>query len=537
LEEDLPQTGQRARKLSPGLGSFLSRVVLLLSLLIYVAESLYLVFFGVVHVDEGWYLYAARLVYGGQVPYVDFAHFQAPLLPYVYGLPLRLLGSSLLVGRFVSFTLNLLIVLLLVYVAAKLGGYWASAVSVACMATFPQMLHMFNFANNTVLATSLAVVGTFFLFTGPGQPTKNTLATLFWWLAVAARISFAPAAALVTLTLLIANRGRLRNVLATAAAAIAVVSIVFGPFALLAPGRTVFNILTAQAERSGQWGAVGLPTQETEIWEFLLGNGLLYIAALGILVVLGVYAASMLLNPRQRARLLAWLRAERGKALLLVAAISALLYLPNLLTGDLYPGYLAATAPFLALLAGLGLAWGPGQRPIMTGLTAASLICGFACLLLFQPFFSSTNPTELEALQAMGDYLTGVVPANRNLFTLDTTLAVEADRAVTHGTEMESHSYWPFKSTSECVWYHLINDELVNRAITDPATGAVVLSEFELWLLRDRSLTFRDSLAPLTEEEIARHWPELGERYRLDRVFAGNSAFYGNNVYVLLPRR
>ncbi|MDW8268066.1 MAG: hypothetical protein RMN24_02775 [Anaerolineae bacterium] len=36
-----------------------------------------------VNLDEGWYLWAARLVYEGQIPYRDFAYPQAPLLPYV----------------------------------------------------------------------------------------------------------------------------------------------------------------------------------------------------------------------------------------------------------------------------------------------------------------------------------------------------------------------------------------------------------------------------------------------------------------------
>ena len=34
--------------------------------------------------DEGWYLYAAKMVKGGQVPYTDFAFTQGPLLPWVY---------------------------------------------------------------------------------------------------------------------------------------------------------------------------------------------------------------------------------------------------------------------------------------------------------------------------------------------------------------------------------------------------------------------------------------------------------------------
>ena len=34
--------------------------------------------------DEGWYLYAARLVAEGQMPYRDFAFMQGPVMPAVY---------------------------------------------------------------------------------------------------------------------------------------------------------------------------------------------------------------------------------------------------------------------------------------------------------------------------------------------------------------------------------------------------------------------------------------------------------------------
>lgn len=45
---------------------------------------------GELNQDEGWYLYAARLITEGQLPYVHFASTQGPLLPLVYaaGFPL-----------------------------------------------------------------------------------------------------------------------------------------------------------------------------------------------------------------------------------------------------------------------------------------------------------------------------------------------------------------------------------------------------------------------------------------------------------------
>ena len=52
----------------------------------YLALGADFVHFGHINHDEGWYLYASRLVYDGSLPYRDFAFFQAPVLPYLYGL-------------------------------------------------------------------------------------------------------------------------------------------------------------------------------------------------------------------------------------------------------------------------------------------------------------------------------------------------------------------------------------------------------------------------------------------------------------------
>ena len=59
------------------------------------AANLYL---GDLNQDEGWYLYAARQVSRGQVPYRDFAFTQGPALPYVYALAEPLVARFGLAG-------------------------------------------------------------------------------------------------------------------------------------------------------------------------------------------------------------------------------------------------------------------------------------------------------------------------------------------------------------------------------------------------------------------------------------------------------
>src|SRR5919204_5802399 len=53
---------------------------------LYAAVSVVFVVWGRLNADEGWYLYAGRLAWRGQLPYRDFAFPQMPLTAYVYGL-------------------------------------------------------------------------------------------------------------------------------------------------------------------------------------------------------------------------------------------------------------------------------------------------------------------------------------------------------------------------------------------------------------------------------------------------------------------
>lgn len=58
--------------------------------------------------DEGWYLYAARLVREGQLPYRDFFFTQGPVLPVVYGALYRLWApGGLLAARVLTLLLGL----------------------------------------------------------------------------------------------------------------------------------------------------------------------------------------------------------------------------------------------------------------------------------------------------------------------------------------------------------------------------------------------------------------------------------------------
>ena len=82
-------------------------IITMAGILLYIIFSIVYLLWGRLNADEGWYLYASRLVFKGQIPYRDFAYTQAPLLPYIYGIPQAVVHSSILVGRMTSVLFSL----------------------------------------------------------------------------------------------------------------------------------------------------------------------------------------------------------------------------------------------------------------------------------------------------------------------------------------------------------------------------------------------------------------------------------------------
>jgi hypothetical protein len=131
---------QTARTTATGLGRLrfeaadAAGIIAVAAVVLAAALGLLFVVRGELNADEGWYLYASRLVYRGQLPYRDFSFTQMPLLPYVYGL-VQLVKPSLYLGRIVSVAFAMGAVVLCVRVAwREANRFGAAAVALLCLA-------------------------------------------------------------------------------------------------------------------------------------------------------------------------------------------------------------------------------------------------------------------------------------------------------------------------------------------------------------------------------------------------------------------
>ena len=135
-----------------------------------------------VNLDEGYYLTASRFVYQGKIVYRDFFYTQMPLLPYIYGLWLKLFGyswtSARLLGALISTALGSALFAFSFQQTRSLRVAWLAAILYAGSAFVQEWYPLAKTYGLTALGLTLATMqvmrareqeeGTAKLFLGAG---------------------------------------------------------------------------------------------------------------------------------------------------------------------------------------------------------------------------------------------------------------------------------------------------------------------------------------------------------------------------------
>lgn len=501
---------------------------------VYLVRALHLVHAGRVNQDEGWYLYAARLVYEGRLPYRDFAFFQAPLLPLVYGLPQQLFGAGLETGRLTSLVLGAATLALGARLSFEGGGRFAALLFLAVAPFTPLLLWVFTTTRTEPLNALLLTLSAWLLLRPVSGARHAGGALLAAALAVATRIASLPFALLVLLHVARRHRGSPRELALTFAPGLLVTLAFAGLTVAAGPGAVGFDLVTRQAERHTQL------QQQDEDWT-LAEAGTRRMADVSLLrayyggvplvsfaCALGV--AAVFLSRRGRA---GFAREASGLALLAFAA-----YLPNLVPRVVFPEYFAAAFPlFLALTA-----WCAAQLRARASPEGRRAVVAAAGVLVFfhvgssvgqQHLHASRESPDLDEIRSAGEYLAERVPASRTLATLDTYLAVESGRRVPPGWEMGIFAYFPARSAEDGRRLKLLTKGRLAASLAQPSVGAVALSDHALGILVDRRISGYRPREELGEADLHEALPSL-RRYRLDRIFEDFGQF-NDRLYVLLP--
>jgi hypothetical protein len=530
-----------------------------LTVLLYAAA----VWLGEVNQDEGWYLYAGRLVAEGRRPFVDFASTQGPVMAYAYAAAYPLVAAcGLLGGRLFTAALGLLATLLTARLALLLYRQTAARAGAADPpptashrvreATLPVVITLallggslyhayFTSMVKTYALTAVLTVGGLLCLAGTETARRPVRTAL---LALAAGLCFAAAAGVrlsAGVMLPVAGLWLLARVLTRSAATspppgmaglndmpgatltafvgggVLGLSVVFAPFLIEAPHAVRFGLLDYHTARA----VGGTATRLVHRGGFLIRLAGAYfpmLAAGGLCVVAGGWRPDGSAPPTHRLR-------RFGASLpgLLIAAFGAIA-LVHLAAPFPYDDYqvFAMPLPTAVVVARL--------TALLTPRVARARTAALAALLLLAAVHAAASPLLQSWLLAPRDRIWWPLKTESSLATLrraaravqacpagdgapadllltqDLYLAVESGRHVPAGMELGPFCYFPALTDAQAEQYRVLNRTAMERLLRTCPAPVAAFSGYGFAIRAP-------AIAALAVDEQARLWAILEARY------------------------
>lgn len=489
-----------------------ARRVTLIGIALYVIVSLVYLAFGQVNADEGWYIYASKLVLQGQRPYLDFAYTQMPLLPFVYAPP-QILNPGLLTGRLTSIFLSLGMLIMSVVIARRYGGTRASAIAAMFLSAFTFGIY-FNSIVKTYALVSFFFTATLFVLSSRLR-AKYPLALLLAYAAAFVRITALFFAAPIFLYTLLAARTLKDRAIIVAET----ILFVLGTAYFLLPDWPAarWDLLDSHLTH---WGT-------SPIFERvrLIITGRLPDIVQGFGPALVLCAAALVFVLYSRKTRMWW----GGRPELLVAAAGLVLFAASHLVNGIWDvEYLVPSliAVFLFLAIALSHFYAETEQA-----SHAFLQGGLIAILLLLPLGESTQHTNFKGGRLPLDEVNQVAavvaqhsqPGDRVLALEALVVAMDADRPVLPGMTLAEFSLQQM-DTATAQALNVVNADMVTQAISLKSAPVLILTDADL-----NELDGDDSTAPGNVQQV------IAENYRqifLMTQFGQNA----ENLYVYQRR-
>lgn len=507
------------------------------------------IWFGALNQDEGWYLYAGRLVHEGRHPFRDFASTQGPVMAYLYSLAWPLVRvTGVAGGRVFTALLGSLTIALTALLAYRLAANAENAAEdsstadgavAALLAAGLLGLNLYHVYFTSLVktygATGLLTVLGFCCLAGALRRSRLTgrkkstfvlaaLAAAAFGIAAGTRLSAGILLPAVWLPLAFACwradadvRPRLlplpAGMLVGGTLALAGV---YGPFLLSVPDALAFGLLDYHAAREVGSTPVLLAYKAGFLLRLCAFYfPLLVVGALGLAGWLQQCGNERATPPMPRLRiLLGW-----G-----LAAVT-LVHLAAPFPYDDYQVFIMPCAVLLAapaaarLLRRLPLA-AAGRIAVVAGMLALMLAHSLSSPLLqtwlvdgrnriWWPLKTRTALQGLReaaaAVRALGDER-----GSKVLLTQDTYLAVEAGWHVPEGMELGPFCFFPGLSDAEADRLHVLNE---TRYLDRIAFGGAEVAAYSDWGLAIRApgiVPVEDRQAQRLEQALQAHYTPVG---------------------------
>lgn len=253
--------------------------------LVFVAIASIFVIRGDSNADEGFYALISREVMQGKVPYRDLAYTQTPLLPYIQGVAMSVIGFGVAQQRWLNVVFQAFSIALVVYYwrRRRLATPIIIALSLVWCLCLP-LLYYGTVGKTYALAQLFLVISSFCVI-GPLRPYPALIVLSFCSvLAVGCRLPMAPVVVILWLGFC---RIHARNISKTllSATPLLFALLLLGPFVVVAPGNAYF----------WTWGLHSQVMFPRAPWATLMqlplfAPGVTVVAGLGLMAALAKYS-------------------------------------------------------------------------------------------------------------------------------------------------------------------------------------------------------------------------------------------------------
>ncbi|MCX7853816.1 MAG: hypothetical protein N2383_13695 [Caldilineales bacterium] len=432
-----------------------------------------------VNLDEGWYLWAARLVYEGQIPYRDFAYPQAPLLPYVYGLFRLVWGQGLYQGRLTTLLLAVGGLTIGYRLTRRRGGAWAGVLFLWLQTTtLVAATYTVAYTAPYALASALLLLAFHQSLDTAREDRRNILATVAMVAAAATRLSAAAGWAVFLPYLVYSSRQRKRALVRVALTTGVTGGLLFGPFLALGGEVMLYDVFGFHTDRMipEDWPRVRLQSLHDTLRDFGMPFSLMLIGLIG--------GGIALARARSRWALLQAYLPELAMGLTVLA-----LFVAHLLPRTTMSFYHSLQMPLVAVLGsltmvklGAGLWRHERTRPLLVVLVVLFLAVHagwqFRRVLDYELVRWPPRP-HIAVVRAAARSIERLVPPGSTILTFATPLVVETDLRLLPGYEMSIFAYRPTWSTAEAQRYRVVNNDRLQAALAQPQP-IVALTTYDL---------------------------------------------------------
>ncbi len=431
-------------------------------------------FYGPLNQDEGWYLYAAKLLRQGLLPYRDYFFTQGPVMPFVYGTAAPLWEPfGVLGGRVLTLVLGFAAA---AFASLLAGRSWVVRLTVFALLACNVYHSYFTVIPKTYALAALLLAAAFYCLTRLKQHSAWAIPCgLLLAIAAGTRLSLGIALPITGLWLLCNNKHYPKAWLYFGIA---------GALGLLMLLCVIMkldyaNFCFAQ-QFHGQRADGGLFFAIGSLVRILRGHLAL------VLLACFWYAAIRCSNGTAEKQPLRQIFSTLPALLLCVWAG---VFLLQLCAPYPYDDYQTPVMPLL-VTALVGLLYREdayacsrlGLWPVLLvcGLTAAAspLVQDWAVIRQDRFWVVKKSETDLQVLRKTAKFIKPLLGDTNTLLTMDTYLAVEAHCNVPRGMEMGPFCYFPEIEADAAKRHHILNRELALDIIAKSPAPVVAASDY-----------------------------------------------------------